>query len=98
MPFLYHQFAEEAVGKTAGYEDGSVASGFGNCGWGGGEVQGFVVAGAADVLGSGIVLAFNHYFTVRADIFLVIDGLYFALFGHEHFQAVSFFFVRDGIL
>src|ERR1017187_7174111 len=98
IPFLYHQFAQQAVGKTAGDADWSVASGFGICGWGSCEIQGFIVGSAPDVLCPGFVSTFNHYFTSCSDVSLVACGLNLALLRHEHFQAARFLFVGDGIL
>src|ERR1035438_1592069 len=57
FPFLYHHFAQQAVGKTTGHDYWRVASHLGSgrsC-----EVQGFVVRGAADPLGAGFVPAIS---------------------------------------
>src|SRR5437588_124086 len=63
LRFLYHQFAEERVGKAGGGSHWDVVSNFyfGSGGLGGGEIQGFVLGCAAHPLGAGFVAAFNHY-------------------------------------
>jgi hypothetical protein len=48
-------------------------------------------------LGAGFVSAFNHYFTLGADVFLVAGDLDFALAGHQDIQAAGFFVVGDGV-
>src|SRR5207302_10942573 len=63
---LYHHFACEAVGKSGGCNHRDIAAHRGNGGVERFETQGFVLPSAADRLGAGLVLPFDHYFKCPA--------------------------------
>src|SRR5208282_713114 len=97
---LYHQFAHQAVRKTAGYAHRNVASRLrrGGClNPGGREIQRLILCGAADPLGAGLVVSLNHYFVNSSYIALVSGDLNLSLLRHQHFEPARLFLIGDGI-
>src|ERR1700691_3307102 len=87
--FLYHHFAQKAVGKTCRCLHLDVASYRRSCHSRCREVQSFVLRGAPDPLGAGFVSPFNHYFYVASYVFLVARDLYFPLSCHQDLKSTG---------
>src|SRR5579863_1500754 len=69
--FLYHQFADQAVGETPRHSHLRVGTRFENARRISGEVQRLILRGAADPLAARPVITFNHYFKIHPDVLLI---------------------------
>src|SRR5260370_4986109 len=98
LRFLYHHFAYKTVGKADRRPHRDVGSYLGSGDFGGGEVQGFVLGGAADPLVAGLVAAFNHYFRDCSYVFLVTCGLNLTVSSVEDVETADFLFVWNGVV
>src|ERR1700733_7240724 len=96
--FLYHQFTQKTVGKTARCHHSHICPETKFCVRGSGKIKHLVLRCAPDPLPTRVVLPFNHYFESRSQMSLVALLPDRSLFLVEHRQTAYFFLIRDRIV